>query len=71
MKTLDTLKEIEFADSSVIKTLYEYKVSGEMEQLEQANGVVREYHSGKLDPLNALKNERKRKKTMLLAPLKK
>eukprot|EP00347_Sterkiella_histriomuscorum_P011639 403371682 len=65
LKTLDKLKEIDFADSTVLETLYEYKVKDEQDQIEQANEVMKEFHSGKLDPLNAMKLERKKKISQL------
>ncbi|CDW81148.1 UNKNOWN [Stylonychia lemnae] len=61
LKTLDKLKEIDFADSSVMETLFEYKTRDEEDQIEQAHEVAKEYHSGKLDPLNAIKLEKKRR----------
>ncbi len=61
MRTLDKLKEIDFAESVIIQTLFEYKLKDEHDQLDLAVDVAKEYHSGKLDPLMALRIERKNK----------
>ncbi len=61
MRTLDKLKEIDFAESVILQTLFEYKLKDEHDQLDLANEVAKEYHSGKLDPLMALRMERKNK----------
>lgn len=59
MRTLEKLKEIDFAESVVLQTLFEYKLKDEHDQLDLTNEVAKEYHSGKLDPLIALSLERK------------
>eukprot|EP00347_Sterkiella_histriomuscorum_P021422 403334032 len=61
LRTLDKLKEIDFAESVVLQTLFEYKLKDEHDQQDLANEVAKEYHSGKLDPLLALRIERKNK----------
>ncbi|CDW81687.1 UNKNOWN [Stylonychia lemnae] len=61
MKTVEKLKEIDFAESVVLQTLFEYKLKDEHDQADLANEVAKEYHSGKLDPLLALRIERKNK----------
>jgi len=64
-RTLSKLKEIDFADSSMLATLFEYKLRDEEEQIEQAYDVVKEYHSVKLDAQNNIRQERKRKALLL------
>lgn len=59
--TVEKLKEIDFAESVVLQTLFEYKIKDEHDQLDLANEVAKEYHSGKLDPLQAMKIERRKK----------
>ena len=61
VRTLEKLKEIDFAESVILQTLFEYKLKDEYDQLDLAEEVAKEYHSGKLDPLMALRNERKNK----------
>jgi hypothetical protein len=61
MRTVEKLKELDFAESVVLQTLFEYKIRDEHDQLDLANEVAREYHSGKLDPKLAMKIERKKK----------
>jgi hypothetical protein len=61
MKTVEKLKEIDFAESVILQTLFEYKTKDEHDQLDLANEVSKEYHSGKLDPLLAMRIERKKK----------
>jgi len=56
------MKEVDFADSAILQTLFEYKLKDERDQFELATEVAKEYHSGKLDPLAALKMERQRKR---------
>jgi hypothetical protein len=50
MKSVDKLKELDFADGMILKTLFEYKMRDEHDQIDIANEVSKEYHSGKLDP---------------------
>ena len=59
--TVEKLKEIDFAESVVLQTLFEYKMKDEHDQLDLANEVAKEYHSGKLDPLLAMKIEKKKR----------
>lgn len=61
IKTLEILKELDFAESVVIQTLFEYKLKDEHDQLDLASEVAKEYHSGKLDPKLAMKLERRKK----------
>ena len=61
MRTVEKLKEIDFAESVILQTLFEYKIKDEHDQQDLANEVAKEYHSGKLDPLMALRMERKNK----------
>jgi hypothetical protein len=61
LRTLEKLKELDFAESVVMQTLFEYKLKDEHDQLDLANEVAKEYHSGKLDPLMARRLERKKK----------
>ena len=61
MRTVEKLKEIDFAESLVIQTLFEYKLKDEHDQIDLANEVAKEYHSGKLDPKLAMRIERKRR----------
>ncbi len=64
MKTIEKLKEIDFAESVVLQTLFEYKLRDEHDQLDLANEVAKEYHSGKLDPLMAIRAERRKKMSL-------
>ena len=64
-RTLGKLKEIDFADSSILATLFEYKLRDEEEQIEQAHDVVKEYHSAKLDANSTIRQERRRKTQIL------
>jgi hypothetical protein len=41
--------------------LFEYKLRDEHDQLDLASDVAKEYHSGKLDPLIAMRMEKKKK----------
>ena len=61
MRTVDKLKEIDFAESIIIQTLFEYKLKDEHDQIDLANEVAKEYHSGKLDPKLAMKIEKRKK----------
>ena len=58
LRTVEKLKEIDFAESAVLQTLFEYKIRDEHDQLDLANEVAKEYHSGKLDPLLAMRIEK-------------
>ena len=61
LRTLEKLKELDFAESIVMQTLFEYKLKDEHDQLDLANEVAKEYHSGKLDPLLAMRLEKKKR----------
>ena len=61
MRTVEKLKELDFAESVVLQTLFEYKLRDEHDQLDLASDVAKEYHSGKLDPLIAMRMEKKKK----------
>lgn len=61
LRTLEKLKELDFAESIVMQTLFEYKLKDEHDQLDLANEVAKEYHSGKLDPLLAMRLEKRKK----------
>jgi hypothetical protein len=50
MKNVEKLKELDFAEGLILQTLFEYKVRDEHNQIDIANEVAREFHSGKLDP---------------------
>ncbi|MFN9909133.1 MAG: hypothetical protein ACK56F_23940 [bacterium] len=50
MKNVDKLKELDFAEGLILQTLFDYKVRDEHDQIDLANDVAKEYHSGKLDP---------------------
>ena len=54
MRTCDNLKELDYAESAVIQTLFEYKLKDEHDQIDMAHEVAKEYHSGKIDPLTAM-----------------
>lgn len=53
MRTVQNLKEIEFAHSDMIETLYEYKLKDDYDQIEEAIEVVKDYYTVKID--NTLK----------------
>ena len=48
--THETMKELEFAESSVLKVLFQYRLKGKHENEEIANEVTKEYKSGMMDP---------------------
>jgi hypothetical protein len=50
MKNVEKLKELDFAEGLILQTLFDYKVRDEHDQIDLANDVAKEYHSGKLDP---------------------
>jgi len=50
MRNVEKLKELDFAEGLILQTLFEYKVKDEHNQIDIANEVAKEYHSGKLDP---------------------
>ena len=50
MKNVEKLKELDFADGIILQTLFEYKIRDEHDQVDLANDVAKEHHSGKLDP---------------------
>lgn len=62
LRTFAKLKDIDFADCTVMKTLFEYKKQDEYDQDELANEVIKEYHSGRLDPLRNVRQLKKKKK---------
>ena len=65
LKTVDKLKELDFAESDVLMTLFEYKLKDEKDQLDLAQDVASQYRDGKLDPKIAMQIERKKKKERL------
>ena len=62
-KTLDLMNKIEFGDSQLIKQLYIYALKDMLDHHKEANGVARNYHSGKFDPfMMNLMDKKKTKK---------
>jgi hypothetical protein len=50
MKNVEKLKDLDFAESLVLQTLFEYKLRDEHDQIDLASEIAKEYHYGKLDP---------------------
>ena len=50
MKNVEKLKELDFAESIVLQTLFEYKLRDEHDQIDIASEITKDYHFGKLDP---------------------
>lgn len=61
MKNVEKLKELDFAEGLILQTLFDYKVRDEHDQIDLANDVAKEYHSGKLDPQQGWKLEKKKR----------
>lgn len=61
MNNVNRLKDLDFAEGMVLQTLFDYKIKDEQDQIDLAQDVAKEYHSGKLDPGAAIKMQRKRK----------
>ena len=50
IRTLSLLKGIDFTDAKSLKTLFLYHFKDELDQIELANEVTKEYQGGKFDP---------------------
>ncbi len=61
MSNVNRLKDLDFAEGMVLQTLFDYKLRDEQDQIDLAQDVSKEYHSGRLDPGAAIKMQRKRK----------
>jgi hypothetical protein len=61
MKNVEKLKELDFAEGLILQTLFDYKVRDEHDQVDLAIDVAKEYHSGKLDPQQGWKAEKKKR----------
>ena len=57
-RVMHILREIDFAESDVLTTLFEYKFRDQLEKIDQSQEVTKEYHSGKLDPKQAMKMDK-------------
>eukprot|EP00347_Sterkiella_histriomuscorum_P013907 403362900 len=61
---IDQVRDIDFADPSIIPVLYQYKASDFNDNVRLAKEVAIEYKSGKLDPKMAMQNERTTKQML-------
>jgi len=50
MGHVEKLKELDFAEGLVLQTLLDYRIKDEQYQIDLAQEISKEYHSGKLDP---------------------
>ena len=50
LSTIDMLQELEFADTSVLSLLYNYKVDSEVQDIRNCMDVIQEYRKGVNDP---------------------
>ena len=62
MGHVEKLKELDFAEGLVLQTLFDYRIKDEQYQVDLAQEISKEYHSGKLDPQAGKQAQRKKRK---------
>ena len=62
MQTVETLDEMNYGNSKMINTLYNYKLKDDIDFIDVTNEATKEYHNGKCDMLCNSKPSRQPKK---------